>query len=222
MGIKNFDAYKATYEAVSYNCIDASRAFAAILPILDRYVEDELPTFLTSMVHHTIRSGLMSICRVWDEDARSLKDLAATIKEPFVALELQRSIIDKLHFHYVFDDGPSWIRRSLSSEEIDDEATVFSLLAESISDRFRMIISSRPLTRLRYYRRHFLAHTSGRRLKRNQIIVETDYRFLLNSTVEVVDMLGWLLKTRHDYLRTAHDLFMRDAEQDWRPFLLEI
>jgi AbiU2 len=205
-------------DLASRNCCGAIRAFCNVFPILTEYKSSLLPDVLTDLVHHTIRSGLMCLCRVWDKrlGVESLHNLMNALQSGEVTKHLSKNLVQRLELERVFADSiqDHFLVEFLAGDMSDEEA--LARIISALDAESQSIKGSHNLSKLFNYRHRYLAHTTTKELlTRDKIITEGDYRAVLDGTISYVDKLLWLSKDYNGHLKSFYHLTLDDAHEEW-------
>jgi hypothetical protein len=137
MALNDISDFELTWDLIKRNCGGAIRAFSAV-----NYPLSEPKPWLNSvtvehLVHHTFRSGALCICRIWDENSRSIGDLVGALPANFLASNIKPDLLERMKFLSVFDDKNSLFEHmdSQSNWSSDDEA--YGGIMRAISEEHR-------------------------------------------------------------------------------------
>lgn len=212
------DILESKIELAAQNCAGAIRAFCSVHPILEDYKSDNLPDLVTDLVHHTLQSGLMCLCRIWDkrQDVQSLHSIADLMNAEGVSRKFSTNLARRIELENLFNDSSHVAIQEFSHSAERSDDVHFSEFARIIEKEAQAIKSSHELGKIISYRSKYLAHTTtGTRLAKDKIITENDYKPVLDKTVAIVDKLLWLTKDQNGHLSSFFHLVTDCAREDW-------
>lgn len=177
-----------------------------------------LPNLVADLVHHTLQSGLMCLCRIWDkrQDVQSLHSALELMNVDDVARHFSKDLAQRIEVEHLFSNSTYSPFVDVPQSEDRSDIETFEELKRSFQGEAQAIKSSHMLGKMMSYRSKYLAHTTTKdMLMRDKVITERDYGPILERTIALVDKLMWLTEDRNGHLASFFQMVSNDAREDW-------
>lgn len=184
------------------------RAFASIDYPLTQAVEVSSPSIF-QLVHHTLRSGALSLCRVWDNNSRSINDVVCGLRNQSVLAKSSQSLAERALLSTLLKEE-CW-QAALMQQ---DDKSAFEAATQCIEAAHKSLMGCQTHGKLLEFRNKFLAHSTGVAVSDGNRSDYSACKTFLISTLELVDKIQYILENAEQHVVHFHN-WLDDGRSDW-------